>query len=187
MAVHRTICRTMSSQSALLCHGSVFGLLNRTHWWSHVTEWPHMAVEHFLLQVPQHGTVLLSHQRPDNQRCLLPTALKDSSICTTASAPQCLARARFYEYALYKFTLHYITQAAITRQWLLVSVSHVAGTRLAHTDRRQSQLVQPGPLSIAVNCLCPGIPAYFQQTDVVQFCKACSNNCFRFFVIASIL
>jgi len=31
-AVHQTICRTMSSQSALLCHGSVFGLLNRTHW-----------------------------------------------------------------------------------------------------------------------------------------------------------
>ena len=26
-------------------------------------------------------------QRPDNQRCLLPTAFKDSSVCTTASAP----------------------------------------------------------------------------------------------------
>jgi len=28
----------LSSQSALLCHGSVFGRLNRTHWWSHVTD-----------------------------------------------------------------------------------------------------------------------------------------------------
>jgi len=26
------------SQSALLCHSSVFGLLNRTHWWSYVTD-----------------------------------------------------------------------------------------------------------------------------------------------------
>jgi len=26
-------------------------------------------------------------QRPDNQRCLLPTAFKDSYVCTTASAP----------------------------------------------------------------------------------------------------
>jgi len=44
-------------------------------------------------------------QRPDNQRCLLPTAFKDSSVRTTASAPQCLARARFvYDYALCKFT-----------------------------------------------------------------------------------
>jgi len=44
-------------------------------------------------------------QRPDSQRCLLPTAFKDSSVRTTASAPQCLARARFvYDYALYKFT-----------------------------------------------------------------------------------
>jgi len=44
-------------------------------------------------------------QRPDNQRCLLPTAFKDSSVRTTASAPLCLARARFvYDYALYKFT-----------------------------------------------------------------------------------
>jgi len=44
-------------------------------------------------------------QRPDNQRCLLSTAFKDSSVRTTASAPQCLARARFvYDYALYKFT-----------------------------------------------------------------------------------
>jgi len=60
-AVHRTICRTMSSQSALLCHGSVFGRLDRTHWWSHVIDWPRTAVEHFLLQVPQRGTVCLSH------------------------------------------------------------------------------------------------------------------------------
>ena len=45
-------------------------------------------------------------QRPDSQRCLLPTAFKDSSVCTTASAPQCLACARFvYDYALYKFGL----------------------------------------------------------------------------------
>jgi len=37
----RTICWTMSSQSALSCHGSASGLLNRTHLWSHVTDWPH--------------------------------------------------------------------------------------------------------------------------------------------------
>ena len=35
-------------------------------------------------------------QRPDNQRSLLPMAFKDSSVRTTASAPKCLARARFY-------------------------------------------------------------------------------------------
>jgi len=34
MAVHRPICRTMSSQSALSCHGSISGLLSRTHLWS---------------------------------------------------------------------------------------------------------------------------------------------------------
>ena len=44
-------------------------------------------------------------QRPDNQRCLLSTAFKDSSVRTTASAPWRLARARFvYDYALYKFS-----------------------------------------------------------------------------------
>ena len=34
---------------------------NRTHLWSHVTDWLHTAVEHFLLRVPQRGTVFLSH------------------------------------------------------------------------------------------------------------------------------
>ena len=33
-------------------HGSASGLLNRTHLWSNVTDWPHTAVEHFLLRVP---------------------------------------------------------------------------------------------------------------------------------------
>ena len=47
-------------------------------------------------------------QRPDNQRCLLPTAFKDSSVRTTASAPQCLARAGFYMIT-HSINSHYIT------------------------------------------------------------------------------
>ena len=74
--VHRAICWTMSSQSALSCQGSAFGLLNRTHLCSHVTDWPHTAVEHFLLRSYSVEQSSCRIQRPDNQRCLLPTHLK---------------------------------------------------------------------------------------------------------------
>jgi len=95
----------MSSQSALSCHGSAFCLLNRTHLWSHVTDWPHTAVEHFCCGSHSVKQSSCRIQRPNNQRCLLPTAFKDSSVRTTVSAPECLARARFvYDYVLYKFT-----------------------------------------------------------------------------------
>jgi len=71
-AVHRTICRTMSSQSALLCHGSVFGLRP-----SCIS----CCGSHSMEQSP------CRIQRPDNQRRLLPTAFKDSSIYATVPAP----------------------------------------------------------------------------------------------------
>ena len=48
------------------------GLLNRTHLWSHVTDWPHTAVEHFLLRVPQRGTVFLSHS--DTRQSAMPAS-----------------------------------------------------------------------------------------------------------------
>ena len=45
-------------------------------------------------------------QRPDNQRCLLPTAFKDSSV-------RARARARFvYDYALCRFTFIIITSSS---------------------------------------------------------------------------
>ena len=96
----------MSSQSALPCHGSAFGLLNRTHLSGPTLQTDQIRPSSIFCcgshSVEQPSCRI---QRPDNQRCLLPTAFKDSSVRTTASAPLCLARARFvYDYTLYKFT-----------------------------------------------------------------------------------
>jgi len=68
------------------------------------------------------GAMISQYNCVDGARCLLPTAFKDSSVRTTASAPRCLARARFvYDYALYKFAFTIIIIIPFLSHFMLSS------------------------------------------------------------------
>jgi len=58
----------------------------------------------------------------------------------------------------------WLLYSAIVWQWLVVSLLHVAGIWMVHTEGQRFHLAQLGPLSMAINCwrqsLCPGVPAY---------------------------